>query len=80
MKSKFFTLLDISDDCTEVCTYQNDPVCGTDGQTYSNPCELRKEACTNSKSQLRIAYRGDCLEGNYYILMSPENSIRSVFT
>ena len=36
-----------------VCTTDYRPVCGADGQTYSNACEA-KQAC------VKIAYRGEC--------------------
>ena len=54
-----------TDDCPEICTNQYNPVCGTDGETYSNKCELRKEACTNNQ-QLRIAHNGDCQQGKLF--------------
>lgn len=37
----------------EVCTFQYDPVCGCDGQTYGN-------ACTAASNGVNIAYSGEC--------------------
>nr|AAV84258.1 thiol protease-like [Culicoides sonorensis] len=47
-----------------MCPRNLDPVCGTDGETYSNPCTLRCEADTvrGRSVGLRIAHYGDCNE------------------
>lgn len=49
-------------DMAAMCTYQYYPYCGTDGQTYPNECELRKEACRNIN--LEVAYEGECETGS----------------
>uniref|UniRef100_A0A0P5E0C2 Agrin n=2 Tax=Daphnia magna TaxID=35525 RepID=A0A0P5E0C2_9CRUS len=41
------------------CGGEWDPVCGSDGVTYTNPCRLRYESCRNNKS-LSIVYKGLC--------------------
>lgn len=45
-----------------MCPRNLDPVCGTDGDTYSNPCLLRCEAETERgrTTGLKINYRGEC--------------------
>jgi len=45
--------------CNGICTRQWQPVCGTDGRTYGNPCELTNMACRRSDN-LAIAYSGEC--------------------
>ncbi|XP_041975156.1 agrin-like isoform X2 [Aricia agestis] len=42
-------------DCEEVVR----PVCGTDGRTYDNPCQLDRTACLDNRD-IRIAYMGAC--------------------
>lgn len=45
-----------------MCPRNLDPVCGTDGDTYSNPCLLRCEADSvrGRSIGLRIAHHGEC--------------------
>lgn len=49
-----------------LCGGEWDPVCGTDGVTYTNPCRLRYESCRHNKS-LSIVYKGLCSKSIYSI-------------
>ena len=46
--------------CTEICTQDYSPVCGSDGWTYSNMCELLKTEC-ETKGGLTALYGGECV-------------------
>lgn len=51
-----------------LCGGEWDPVCGTDGVTYTNPCRLRYESCRHNKS-LSIVYKGLCSKSIYSICL-----------
>jgi len=46
------------DDCRNFCTREYDPICGSDGVTYSNRCELENVACKSP--EVKVAYEGEC--------------------
>ncbi|XP_063001126.1 agrin [Elgaria multicarinata webbii] len=46
-------------ECQQVCQSVYDPVCGSDGLTYGNPCELDAMACALRK-EIRVKHKGAC--------------------
>jgi len=50
-----------------VCGGEWEPVCGSDGVTYTNPCRLRYEACRHNKS-LSVVYKGMCSKSPTFTL------------
>jgi len=47
-------------ECSLACQMDYTPVCGTDGQTYGNSCELQSTACLK-RSSVRVAHQGECV-------------------
>ena len=45
--------------CPCVCPKNYDPVCGTDGKTYSNKCVMECESCKQG-TYVTVASYGEC--------------------
>nr|XP_060615830.1 serine protease inhibitor Kazal-type 6-like [Anolis sagrei ordinatus] len=43
-----------------ICTFESDPVCGTDGKTYGNECSLCAEILGGAK--IDLAHKGECVD------------------
>ncbi|GFW86669.1 hypothetical protein TNCV_4334531 [Trichonephila clavipes] len=45
--------------CPPTCEPVMRPVCGSDGHTYDNDCDLNRQSCL-MKREVTLAYRGEC--------------------
>ena len=46
--------------CLMQCPQGEQPVCGSDKNTYQNACQLRAAACTQQNPKLAVASQGSC--------------------
>ncbi|CAL4152427.1 unnamed protein product, partial [Meganyctiphanes norvegica] len=53
----------VDDHCSGICTADYSPVCGSDGQTYSNECVLNGARCRNPSDNIVVAHKGECRDG-----------------
>ncbi|KAG0711366.1 Serine protease inhibitor Kazal-type 4 [Chionoecetes opilio] len=53
-------------DCPRACYALYAPVCGSDGSTYGNDCNLSTERICNNKPGLYIVHQGECGKKQYF--------------
>ncbi|KTG34669.1 hypothetical protein cypCar_00029572, partial [Cyprinus carpio] len=46
-------------ECSDACPQNQDPVCGSDGHTYSSSCQMKAMGCALQK-QIQMKHKGPC--------------------
>ena len=59
--------------CFRICTREHNPVCGTDGKTYSTECMMKLLVCEKG-SDVTLKHRGECSPGKKGILIDTLSS------
>ena len=49
-----------SDDCKEHCPQLLRPICGSNGQTYNNICQMKVAKCKDKNKTLTMLHEGSC--------------------
>ena len=49
-----------SDDCKEHCPQLLRPICGSNGQTFGNLCEMKVAMCKDKNKTLTVLHEGSC--------------------
>ena len=51
--------------CPEVCPFEISLVCGSDGLTYDNECQMRRAAC-QKPAMITVSWKGHCGKLTYF--------------
>ena len=49
-----------SDDCIQHCPQLLRPICGSNGQTFGNLCEMKVAMCKDKNKTLTMLHEGSC--------------------
>ncbi|XP_019637002.1 PREDICTED: four-domain proteases inhibitor-like [Branchiostoma belcheri] len=69
-----FDLWDLNSGCPMICPAHYSPICGSNGLTYGNMCELNAASCVaeaNNLEPITVAYHGDCNGGGIFEPFEP---------
>ena len=58
-QSAVYLLLEAAEECPTICNAIYAPLCGSDGQTHSNECQMKTKACTKATVIFKV-HNGEC--------------------
>lgn len=74
-KCKYYSVCEALDEdkatctCQSICSKLYKPICGTDGKTYANECQMKSSSCKQKKT-IDVLQQGSCGKNLFHFELS----------